>query len=100
MSSIEVVFRNLRYALRQLRKSPGFALVVVTTLALGIGANSAVFSAIDAVLLRPLPFPNPTQLTRILQKKPKSPETNSAAGTAGGVGQDELHLSGSYRVLH
>ncbi len=76
--SVESVFRNLGYALRQLRKNPGFALLVVSTLALGIGANSAVFSAIDAVLLRPLPFPKPAQLTRVLQRKPKSPETNSA----------------------
>jgi putative ABC transport system permease protein len=75
---IESVLRNINYALRQLCKNPGFSLLVVTTLALGIGANSAVFSAIDAVLLRPLPFPNPGQLTRVLQKKPKSPETNSA----------------------
>jgi putative ABC transport system permease protein len=76
--TIASVWRNLRYALRQLRKNPGFSLLVVTTLALGIGANSAVFSAIDAVLLRPLPFPNPSRLTRVLQRKPKSPGTNSA----------------------
>lgn len=76
--SVESALRNLGYALRQLRKNPGFALLVVSTLALGIGANSAVFSAIDAVLLRPLPFPKPDQLTRILQREPKSPETNSA----------------------
>jgi putative ABC transport system permease protein len=64
---VEAAWSNVRYGLRMMRRNPGFTTVVVLTLALGIGANSAVFSALDAVLLRPLPFPDGDQLMRLSQ---------------------------------
>ena len=62
---IETLMRDLRYSMRALGKSPGFTTIAVLTLALGIGANTTIFGAVDALMLRPLPFPASNELVRI-----------------------------------
>jgi predicted permease len=70
MLFIETFFQDIRYALRMIHKSPGFTAVVVLTIALGVGATTAIFSLVDATLLQPLPYPNPEQLVSIQSDLP------------------------------
>lgn len=65
--NLEVLFKEVQYAIRKLSKSPGFSITVILTLALGIGVNTAVFSIVDTVLLRPLPYKNADRLVVVWQ---------------------------------
>src|SRR5438552_17074601 len=59
------MFRDLRYGIRMLAKNPGFTIVAVVTLAVGIGANTAIFSVVNGILLKPLPYPHPEDLVAV-----------------------------------
>ena len=73
---VDVLRQDLRFTFRMLSRDAGFAVVAVLILALGIGANIAVFSVVNAILLRPLPFPDAQQLVRIIEKDPKAGESS------------------------
>src|SRR5579872_2692277 len=70
---METIFQDVRYGLRQLRKSPGFTAVAVITVALGIGANTTIFSIVNSFLLRPLPVPEANQIMMLAEQRKNTP---------------------------
>jgi MacB-like periplasmic core domain len=81
---LEIFWRNVRYGVRTLRKSPGFTAVAILTLALGICANTAIFSVIENVMLQPLPFTASDQIVRISSTQNGIPINPNGSGTLGG----------------
>ena len=67
---MSALLQDLRYALRRLRNGPGFAAMAIATIALAIGANTAMFSFVNGVLISPLPYPNPDRVVRVLERRP------------------------------
>jgi putative ABC transport system permease protein len=97
IATVENTFSNFKSGFRLLRKSPSFSTAVILTLALAIGANSAVFSAINAILLRPLPFPNSGELMMLLQSERKAESAPSAVAAV--RLEDWNHLTSVFQAI-
>jgi len=76
---VSALLRDFKHGIRALRRSPGFTLLAVSTLALGIGATSAIFSLVDAVLFRPLPVRDPGRLARVFARQEGSSDLSNSS---------------------
>jgi putative ABC transport system permease protein len=84
--------QQLRYAARLLARTPGFTIVAIITLALRIGVNSAIFSVIDAVLLRPLPYPHPERLVSFFERQANDPDDRGGIAPANMADYNQNHV--------
>ena len=75
LTRLEQLLQDVRFGTRTLRKNPGFTAIAIITLALGVGPNTAIFSFVDAVLLKPLPYPHPERIVSVWEKTPRGGET-------------------------
>jgi len=94
------LFQDLRFAFRQLRKSPSFAITAVLTLALGIGANTAIFSLVNSLLLKPLPVANPDQVTMLALRQNNGPQFPVFSWPEYKAIRDQSSRSFSYLIVH
>jgi hypothetical protein len=81
-SNLETFWQDARYGARMLRRNPSYAVMIILTLALGIGANTAVFSVVNSVLLKPSPFKDPNRLVIIWETDNKNRATNSSVSSS------------------
>ena len=94
---MRALIQDTRYALRLFVRQPGVTLVAILTLALGIGGNTAIFSAVDAVLLRPLPYPEPDHLVKVWETRRREGTLNNVVSTADFL--DWSRMNGAFEVM-
>ena len=96
---LDDVYRDLQYAARTLRRAPGFTTVVVLTLALGIVANTPIFSVVHAVVISPLSFKNPERLIHLYENVPAAETANNRALRTGVFARDVAELAARSKML-